>query len=657
MSKIHRKSPKRAELRRRFVALVIGIGLVTPVSWSEPLHAQGNAPTRLEVKLTGKARDAKRSDKSKELKAGTSLDATMQYYSEYLIPLLTQVDTNPAKPDGSDDAVGKIADVNLARKDIVDDDIGQALARASKPFRAEYNRRLLGELYKVIRKDAGFSTTSRVLTFHIAMQLYSEPAGNTPAVTEPRVYNLIEIALDPTELDAIQYMAVDTLEKSLKIKPTDPKDAATEEIRLKITNKLAPLLTVVAPYHRLPEAHQKMMEQSLLAMTALATTGDPKAESTKIATAKVASFVLEVLQDARSSEWLKEISCMCFGHINLAPDTYTPEQITTISNEIAKFGLKSDKLWRAKVASSGPMGMGSGGSGYGSGGYGSESGGYPGGSGGPGGPGSGGYGGEGEGSGIFGGYGGAPTQSRAPQPADLKNARRLLNQRLERIHVALNGATGAASAQTASRPESGLIKIIPEDEKYKIKYAIEKLQELQKVLNDTAKFNDLNALRTLVASPMYELRVAFKDFSGEQTTTEDPTFSPFGPFGGAGVVGPGAGGPGAGGPGAGGPGAGGPGAGGPGAGGPGAGGPGAGGPGAGGPGAGGPGAGGPGAGGPGAGGPGAGGPGAGGPGAGGPGAGGPGAGGPGAGGPGAGGPGAGGPGAGGPGAGGPPRNN
>lgn len=574
MSKLLRKSQKSAKLRRRFVALAMGLCFATPFAWSDLALAQGNGPTRLEVKMASKSKAKQKRD---ELKAGAGLDATMQYYSEYLIPLLTHADINPVKDEATNEFIGKISDVNLARKELVEDDLGQ-LSRASKEFRANYNRRLLTELFKVIRKDSGCSPTSRVLTFHIATQLFSEPAGNSAAVTEPLVFGLIEQVLDPTELDAIQYMALDTLERSLLVKPTDPKDAISEDRRLKIVNKLVPLMTVVQPYHRLPEAHQKMMEQAVLTMTAFAISGDPKAESAKIANSKVASFFLEIIEDSRSSEWLKEIGCACFGRLDLPAGTYTPEQITKLSNEIAKFGLKSDKTWRTKVASSGPMGaggMGSGGSGYGSGGYGSEMGGYPGGSG-SGAPGAGGYGSEGggEGGGVFGGYGGSAAPTRAPAPVDLKNARRMLNQRLERIHMALNGAPAAAASQAASRPDRGLIVVMPEAEKYKIKYAIEKLEEVQKVLNDSAKFNDLTGLNTQLAMPLRELRLAYKDFSGEQATTEDPNFSPFGLFGGLGAVGPGTGAPGAGGPGPGGPGPGRPGAGGPGANAPGAGGPG-----------------------------------------------------------------------------------
>lgn len=549
MSKLLRKSQKSAKLRRRFVALAMGLCFATPFAWSDLALAQGNGPTRLEVKMASKSKAKQKRD---ELKAGAGLDATMQYYSEYLIPLLTHADINPVKDEATNEFIGKISDVNLARKELVEDDLGQ-LARASKEFRANYNRRLLTELFKVIRKDSGCSPTSRVLTFHIATQLFSEPAGNSAAVTEPLVFGLIEQVLDPTELDAIQYMALDTLERSLLVKPTDPKDAISEDRRLKIVNKLVPLMTVVQPYHRLPEAHQKMMEQAVLTMTAFAISGDPKAESAKIANSKVASFFLEIIEDSRSSEWLKEIGCACFGRLDLPAGTYTPEQITKLSNEIAKFGLKSDKTWRTKVASSGPMGaggMGSGGSGYGSGGYGSEMGGYPGGSG-SGAPGAGGYGSEGggEGGGVFGGYGGSAAPTRAPAPVDLKNARRMLNQRLERIHMALNGAPAAAASQAASRPDRGLIVVMPEAEKYKIKYAIEKLEEVQKVLNDSATFNDLTGLNTQLAMPLRELRLAYKDFSGEQATTEDPNFSPFGLFGGLGAVGPGANAPGAGGPG------------------------------------------------------------------------------------------------------------
>ncbi|XZE36240.1 hypothetical protein SH501x_001798 [Pirellulaceae bacterium SH501] len=591
MSKLLHKSQKSAKLRRRFVALAMGFCFATPVAWGDLAFGQGNGPTRLEVKVASKSKSKQRRD---ELKAGTGLELTKQYYSEYVIPLLTHADIEPPKEQANNEFIGKIAEVNALRKELIDDDINQAMSRASKDFRASYNRMLLGELYKVIRKDAGCSPTARVLTFHIATQLYSEPAGNSAAVTEPLVYNLIETALDPTELDAIQYMALDTLERSLLVKPSDPKDAIPEDKRLKMVNQLAPLMTIVQPYHRLPEAHQKMMEQSLLTMTAFAISGDPKAESAKIATAKVASYFLEIIEDSRSSEWLKEIGCLCFGRLDLPANTFTPEQTTKLSNEIAKFGLKSDKTWRTKVASSGPMGaggMGSGASGYGSGGYGSEMGGYPGGSGGP--PGAGGYGSEGGEGGVMGGYGGSAAPTRAPAPVDLKNARRMLNQRLERLHMALNGAPGVVSTQTAPRPERGLIVVVPEAEKYKIKYAIEKLEDVQKVLNDSTKFSDLSALNTQLAMPMRELRLAYKDFSGEQETTEDPNFSPFGIFGGLGTVGPGPGGPGPGGPGPGGPGPGGPGPGGPGPGGPGPGGPGAGGPGPGGPGAGGPGAGGP----------------------------------------------------------------
>jgi hypothetical protein len=154
--------------------------------------------------------------------------------------------------------------------------------------------------------------------------------------------------------------------------------------------------------------------------------------------------------------------------------------------------------------------MGGSGDGYGSEGMGGE----------------GGYGGEG-GMGGMGGMGGQP-RANATQPPELRNARRMIHQRLERIHLALNGSPRKYpdSAPQAKNPPKGLITLVSDDEKPKVQDAIEKLDKLQGDLN--GQFSDLSGLSAMVRANLRDFRLACVEISGEaKEKAENDALNPF----------------------------------------------------------------------------------------------------------------------------------
>jgi len=156
------------------------------------------------------------------------------------------------------------------------------------------------------------------------------------------------------------------------------------------------------------------------------------------------------------------------------------------------------------------------------------SGGYPGrggpGGGGPGlgGAGAGGMmGGDDPGSAPGGGAGGPPgfgqkePKAKNPfdeQPKEVRNARRILQQRLERIHYGLNGF-GKKSTAT---PSKGLFAWADDNQKTQIAKILASIESLQGILNSD-KMSSLDKVTSMTRRPIYDLQQACTAITGDDT--------------------------------------------------------------------------------------------------------------------------------------------
>jgi hypothetical protein len=517
LSKFNCRFFLRANLRT--IGCIATTGVVGLVTWCSPpsLFAQG-APPKVKftvdaVKLSDdKARSAKEKEKNAELRGDKAdLTALTEYYAGYVIPKLTE-----AVP----------AELNTRRREI-EADLELISKNKNKAVRDSFNKKL-NQLFTEVTKNKAYDPTTRITSMIVLTQLVREPAGKNPPVPDPDVLNELYRVLDPKklsnpnerELDAMLYIAIKSLERYLRAQPTNPADGFPDNKQKAFVSRIAEHMTVQPPVPRLLEGHQKMMEQALQTMTLFATKS--KGETQKLASETVLKFIVAVFNDDRSSEWLKEVACACLGQIS--PATLTPEEITKLENEIAKFAIQSLKDWRVKIAMSGSLamsggmgGMGGMGSMGGEGGYGSE--------GGMGMGGEGGYGGEG-GMGGLGGMGGQP-RANANVPPEVRNAKRIIHQRLERIHLALNGFPRKYpdANPLAKNPPKGLITLVSDTEKPKVQEAIEKLDKLQTDLS--GQFGDLTSLSNGVRLNLREFRLACVEISGEaKEKVEDDAFNP-----------------------------------------------------------------------------------------------------------------------------------
>lgn len=500
----------------RTIGFVAAVGVVALVSWCSPpaLYAQG-APAKGKftvepVKLSDdKARSAKEKEKTNELRGDKAdLTAMTEYYGGYVIPKLTE-----AVP----------TEINARRREI-ESDLELISKNKSKAVRDSFNKKTY-ELFSAVAKNKAYDPITRITSMIVLTQLVREPAGKNPPVPEPDVLNDLYRILDPKklsnpderELDAVLYIAIKSLERYLRAQPTNPADGFPDNKQRAFVARIAEHMTVTPPVPRLLEGHQKMMEQALQTMTMFATKS--KGETQKLASGSVLKFIVAVFNDERSSEWLKEVACACLGQIT--PSTLTPEETTKLENEISKFAISSLKDWRVKIAMSGSLasagGMGMGGMGgmLGGDGYGSEGMG-----------GEGGFGGEG-GMGGMGGMGGQP-KANVNLPPEVRNAKRIIHQRLERIHLALNGFPRKYpdSNPLAKSPPKGLITLVSDDEKPKVQEAIEKLDKLQVDLS--GQYADLGSLSNGVRVNLREFRLACVEISGEaKEKAENDALNPF----------------------------------------------------------------------------------------------------------------------------------
>jgi hypothetical protein len=275
-------------------------------------------------------------------------------------------------------------------------------------------------------------------------------------------------------------------------------EATLESARVKFVANVQAFLAAQKPTARGPEEDSYLKELMIENLTIIA---NSKGESAKQALPVLLSLVLPAIKDGKTeSEWLVEKSMWSLGQLNLKDQP--PEGIAPAEKGAVQFVQASLESWnkRCSQTSSSTAGgyMGMGGK---SGGPGGRGGGPPG----LGGPGGGGLVGGDEGGGPPGaaGAGAKPKNPFEDQPKEVRNARRILQQRLERIHVGLNGF-GKKSSETSTR---GLMNLLPETEKGRIQEVLNKIEALQQSLNSD-KITGLSELVTNTRRPIYDLQQA-----------------------------------------------------------------------------------------------------------------------------------------------------
>jgi hypothetical protein len=242
-------------------------------------------------------------------------------------------------------------------------------------------------------------------------------------------------------------------------------------------------------------------------------------ESGKLARPVLMSLVKSAVEKGKlESEWLMETALWSLGQI---PNPELPaEDVVALETGTVKFLQSSITSWlkrcdQTSATSSGgsyPGGFGPGGPGKGGPGMGGP------GMGGPGGGGGGGLGGE-EGGGP-GGKGASSSRPKNPydeQPKEVRNARRMLHQRLERLHHALAG-TGKVSTTPSTK---GLIVWSADDRKPALEMILSRIEELQKALNDD-EISALDNLLSKTQEPLADLMKACSDLVGAEPAPVPP---------------------------------------------------------------------------------------------------------------------------------------
>lgn len=512
--------------RRLFVSLVIATGTIAASTWSSTAWGQ----TYAEIPPAISSQDAIRlsKDRPKILKGEGDVRVLLEYYAKYIVPAMTQ---------GS---LANQSKINLARPQLTGD---ADTALKTKSITKDFNRGLISLLQPVVENKPlkglkpedknlqdgeEYWPASRINAMTVLLALNESPAAPpTPPVPERALQPVLNDLLKNPTLDAITYMALQGVQRQLRFDQSTTKPEETpkpkhvlETGRAAFVQSLENLIKIEKPAYRTDVAHEKLKEQCLVTLSLLASTSAPEAASGIKANELVTQMVTEILADDTASEWIKETACRSIGtvQLNKLPD----DQLEKFYKAFARYGIKSIKDWRVRVASS--SGLAAAGGGYGGmGGMGGGMGGYGGMGGGPGGgpgggEGEGGYGGMGGG---MGGMGGAQTQTRQTQPPEVKNARRLAHQRFEALHLAANGKSRKWPAthvmNKVQEKSLGFAELLKENEKQSnfLKDLIEKLELCQEELGDE-KIMTLTELTTKIRKPIAELRVAFELFAGER---------------------------------------------------------------------------------------------------------------------------------------------
>lgn len=413
------------------------------------------------------------------------------YYRECLFVRLTQLDAES---------------MNRARSELMSDiETVERKLKGSQESLSEFNRVLVRNLKEVIAKDQdgkSYHPSARIIAAIAAARINKQAAtSQSGGLADPEGTKILVALLTPSENDGIIATSLSHLPRHWQWPGMD--EATLESARVKFVANAQAFLAAQKPAARGPEEDSYLKELMIENLTIIA---NSNGESAKQALPVLLSLVLPAIKDGKTeSEWLVEKAMWSLGQLNLEKQAL--EGVTTAEKGAVQFVQASLESWNKRcnqTSSSSPGGyMGLGGKSGGPGGRG----------GGP--PGGGGLGGGDEGGAPPGaaGAGAKPKNPFEDQPKEVRNARRILQQRLERIHVGLNGF-GKKSTANSTR---GLMNLLPETEKGKIQEVLNKIEALQESLNSD-KNTGLSELVASTRRPIYDLQQALSVIVKDDTS-------------------------------------------------------------------------------------------------------------------------------------------
>ncbi len=494
-------SPRAASIRAAFFAALLPSGIFA-CSWiPAETSAQDPAPQYRVLPLDPNTCNTQRAREKNDQLNPERFDVAgvKRYYRECLFARLTQ-----------ENAVA----MNEAREELNNDiELVERRARNDPRMLEEYNRMVAEQLTDIIagkdQEGRMCHPSARVIAAVTAGRLNRQSASSSGGgLPDPEGTKILIRIYTPTENDG---MIAATLTQLRRHWLWPGMDAKTMELaRKRFISNTETFLAAQKPAQRGPEEDAYLKE---LMIENLAIIASSDTESAKLAQPLLLSLITPTIQKQKSeSEWLVEMSVWSYGQL-IKPEV-KPEDLRELEMGTIKFLQASLKSWNQRCAQTSEA---------------APTGGYPGG-GGPGGPGAGGRpgggglaGGAGAEGGDEGGKSGGPGGGAAPrpknpydeQPKEVQNARRILQQRLEKIHYALNGY-GKANSAPASK---GLIVAVADDRKQNLATVILKIEALQKALNDD-KISSLPTLSTTTRRPIYEIQQACLAVVGDDGTTD-----------------------------------------------------------------------------------------------------------------------------------------
>lgn len=477
-----------ANFRSRLTFAIL-LGTVFAPSALGQEAAPAAAPPQYKVKpIDPQLCNDKRTKEKGDLLTPEKFDAGMldSYYRECLFVRLTQLDAES---------------MNRARSELMlDIESAERKLKGSQESLLEFNRVMVRNLKELIAKDQdgkSYHPSARIIAAIAAARLNKQAAtSQSGGLADPEGTKILVALLSPTENDGMVATSLSHLPRHWQWPGMD--EATLESARAKFVSNVQAFLAAQKPSARGPEEDSYLKELMVENLTIIA---NSKGESAKQALPVLLSLVLPAIKDGKTeSEWLVEKSMWSLGQLNLKDQP--PEGVATAEKGAVQFVQASLESWNKRcnqTTSNGPAGfMGMGGM-SGKGGPGGRGGAGPGLAGGSS------AGGDDAGGGPP-GAGGAAVKPKNPfedQPKEVRNARRILQQRLERIHVGLNGL-GKKSNETSTR---GLMNLLPETEKGKIQEVLNKIEALQESLNSD-KNTGLNELVATTRRPIYDLQQA-----------------------------------------------------------------------------------------------------------------------------------------------------
>jgi hypothetical protein len=502
-----------------FSLVLVGQGLVSQ-SYSQEAPAAAFRTKSIDASVCN---DAKTKEKNERLKPEAfDIAAIEAYYKDCLFARLSQPNADQ---------------MNKARAEIFADiELIERRAKQNPEMLVEYNKMILRQVKEILSKDAegkGYHPTTRVLGVVVAGRVNRQPASNAgPGLGDPSATKLLLDLLDPkeNESDGMVAAALSYLQRHWTSPGLDA--AGLERAQAQFLSHIQAHMSKPKPTNRAKKEDEYIKELMIENLTAVAT---GKGDAAKQAAPMLIALTLPAMKEPKkTSEWLIEKALWSFGQVKHSD--LKPEDIQTIQKGALEYTKASLDGWSARcdktsaASGGGYMGMGGGGSmggpGGGAGGLGLS-----------GGPGLGsedGGGGAGGPPGLGGGAGGPPgfggTTSKKSnvfedQPKEVRNARRLLQQRLERIHY---GLTGTGRKGTSDPAEAkGLTSLSDEASKTKLLEVVAKVEALQDELNKDT-LTSLDVVKSSTRRPIFDLKQAIASIIGDDGTNKPPTDEPAG---------------------------------------------------------------------------------------------------------------------------------